>query len=54
YAEPTVRKQLSPDFLKFLKGKTCFYIKSSDKWVLKEIKKSLDIALKYYKKQGWV
>ena len=60
YADPSfqdrldVRDKLSPEFLKLLKGKSCFYIRSTDKAVLDEVKKALDIGLKVYRAKGWV
>ncbi len=60
YAEPdindpwNVKDQLSPQFLALLKGKTCFYIKSTEKAILDEVKKALDIGVKKYKEWGWV
>ena len=60
YADPglqdrlDVRDKLSPEFLALMKGKSCFYIRSTDKAVLDQVKKALDIALKYYKEIGWV
>ena len=60
YAEPgvedpwNVKDQLSSEFLSLLKGKSCFYIKSADKAILKEVKKALDIGIKKYREWGWV
>ncbi len=54
YSEPKIKEQLSPDFLKLLRGKSCFYIRRIDKVLLADIKKALDIALDYYKHKGWV
>ncbi len=54
YAEPEVRDMLSPEFLSLMKGKSCFYIRSTDKSVLDQVKKALDIGLKVFKKKGWV
>jgi hypothetical protein len=54
YAEPEVRDKLSPEFLALLKGKTCFYIKSTEKSVLNQVNKALDIGLKVYRQKGWI
>ena len=60
YAQPdmndpwNVKDQLSPQFLSLLKGKTCFYIKSTEKAILNEVKKALDIGVQKYKEWGWV
>jgi hypothetical protein len=54
YAFPEVTSQLSPEFLSLLKGKTCFYFKSSDPSLLAEVRKALDLAQKIYAEKGWV
>ncbi len=54
YADPEVRRQLSPDFLKLLKGKSCFYIKSVEQSILDQVKKALDLGVKGYQMRGWV
>ena len=55
YADtPEVRERLKPEFLALMKGKSCFHIKSKDKWILDEVKKALDLGLKYYRQQGWI
>jgi hypothetical protein len=54
YIEPKLKKDLSPALLKTLKGKTCFHIKSADAALLDDVKGALDVALKQYKKNGWV
>ena len=54
YADPDVKAELSPEFLSLLKGKTCFHIKSTDKPILDQVKKALDLGLKGYKERGWV
>jgi len=54
YAEPEIRDQIDPEFMKLLKGKSCFYITSAEKTILDQVKKALDLALRYYKDKGWV
>jgi hypothetical protein len=54
YAETEVRDKLSPEFLALMKGKSCFYIRSTDKPVLQQVKIALDIGLKVYRQKGWV
>ena len=54
YMNPKMSKDISPRLLKMLKGKSCFYIKTMDSDLLKDVKAALDLALKTYKKQGWV
>ena len=55
YADtPEVRERLNPEFLSLMKGKSCFYIRSTEKWILDEVKKALDLGLEYYRQQDWV
>jgi hypothetical protein len=54
YANPKIRSALSKDFLKMLKGKSCFYIKDTNPETLSQIRKALNIALVYYQERGWV
>lgn len=54
YANLKIKKSLSNDFLFLLKGKTCFYIRNTDKKILSEVEKSLGLGLEFYKKSGWV
>ncbi len=53
YANPEISSQLSPEFMSLLKGKSCFYIKSTEKPILEQVKKALDLALRAYQKNGW-
>ncbi len=54
YAEPKIKNKLSPDFLSLLKGKTCFYIRGTEKNILDQVKLALDEGFKEYKKRDWV
>lgn len=54
YADTTLRDVFEPELLSTLKGKSCFHIKQLDKKLLSQIKKSLEIGFKLYKKHGWV
>ena len=54
YADPEVKRQLSPDFLKLLKGKSCFHIRSTERPILEQVKKALDLGLKGYQEREWV
>lgn len=54
YCDPELKKEFSADFLKLLKGKSCFHIKKLDEATLKEIKKALKIGYAFYKKRNWV
>ena len=54
YADTTLKDEFGAELLATLKGKSCFHIKKIDKKLLSQIKKSLDIGYKLYKKRGWV
>ncbi|MFC2166446.1 hypothetical protein ACFLQZ_00600 [Acidobacteriota bacterium] len=54
YADTEVRDLLSTKFLALLKGKSCFYIKSSEKDILDEVEKALEIGLHAYRMRGWI
>jgi hypothetical protein len=54
YADTTLRDVFEPELLSALKGKSCFHIKKLDKKLLSQIKKSLEIGFKLYKKRGWI
>jgi hypothetical protein len=54
YADPTIREKLSPDFLSLLRGKSCFYIRSTEKHILEQVQKALNEGLRAYNNRGWV
>lgn len=54
YADTSLRDVFEPELLSNLKGKSCFHIKKLDTKLLTQIKKSLEIGFKLYKKHGWV
>jgi hypothetical protein len=54
YADTTLKDVFGEELLSTLKGKSCFHIKKLDKKLLLQIKKSLEIGFKLYKKRGWV
>jgi len=49
-----VRKQLSPAFLKLLKGKSCFHVKKLDDGLRADIEAALQLGTKAYKDRGWL
>ena len=53
YCCEPVRKALSPDLLKHLKGKACFHIRSTDPELMKQIKDAMKIGYDAFKKMGW-
>lgn len=54
YLEPEVRKKLSPQLLKLLKGKSCFYVTESTPELMRDVKAALDLGVKVFKKRGWI
>src|SRR5262249_13670468 len=54
YMEPSLRKKLSPNFMKLLKGKSCFYFKGLDDALVRDVKFALDEGVKVYESRGWV
>jgi hypothetical protein len=53
YAEPSLTKQLHPDLVKCLKGKSCFHIKKNDPALMQHIKQALKIGYDNYKAKAW-
>jgi hypothetical protein len=53
YADTTLKDVFGSELLATLKGKSCFHIKKLDKKLLLQIKKSLEVGFKLYKKRGW-
>jgi hypothetical protein len=54
YANPSLVKQLHPDLVKCLKGKSCFHIKKNDPALIQHVKDALKKGYEEYKKRGWV
>ncbi|AFH50820.1 Hypothetical protein IALB_3117 [Ignavibacterium album JCM 16511] len=54
YTDASLKDIFESELLSTLKGKSCFHIKKLDKKLLTQIKKSLEIGFKLYKKRGWV
>jgi hypothetical protein len=51
---PEMRKKLSPELLKLLKGKACFHLKTLDDGLRKGIKEALELGTNRFKDRGWV
>lgn len=51
---PELKKEIQPELLNCLKGKTCFYLRKNDKEIYAQIKNTLDKAGEAYRKQGWI
>jgi len=49
-----VRKQLSPAFLKLLKGKACFHVTRLDEGLRKDIATALKLGEQCYRDRGWL
>ncbi len=49
-----LRKQFSAEFMKLLKGKSCFHIKNNDPAIMKEVEKAFKAGFEAYKKLGWI
>ncbi len=54
YADPALKKDLHPDLVKCLKGKSCFHIKKNDPVLMQHIKEALKTGYDDYKKKGWI
>jgi hypothetical protein len=54
YANPLLQKELKPELLKCLKGKSCFHIKKLDDTLRAQINDALKIGYACYEKWGWV
>lgn len=54
YAEPGFKKQIQPELLSCLKGKSCFYIKKDDPNLFDQIEDALQLGYTEFKKKGWV
>lgn len=54
YANPEIKRDLKPELLKCLKGKSCFHIKRLDDELRTQIKDALKVGHSYYEKRGWL
>lgn len=54
YADPVLLKQLHPDLVKCLKGKSCFHIKKNDPALMQHAKDALKKGYDCYKEKGWI
>lgn len=54
YSNSDIGKQFSEDFLKTLKGKSCYHIKQNTKQMMADIKKAIRIGYDEYVKRGWI
>ena len=54
YTHAAIRKQIPPELLKLLKGKSCFYIRGLSPLLERQVRKVLKVGFRQYRKQGWV
>jgi hypothetical protein len=54
YMNPEIKEELSPSLLKLLKGKGCFHVKSLNDELLKDVESALQVAMRLFRKNGWV
>jgi hypothetical protein len=54
YAEVEVKALLSPELLKFLKGKSCFHIRKLTPELVADIDRALQLGFARYQARGWV
>ena len=54
YSHPELRKQVSPELMKFLKGKTCFNINKATPDLYKEIAEILALGIQIYQDLNWL
>ncbi len=47
-------KHFSEDFVKCLKGKSCFHIKKKDPVIMRDIKKAIRLGYEGYLEKGWI
>ncbi|MBI4732214.1 MAG: DUF1801 domain-containing protein [Chloroflexi bacterium] len=53
YVDAEVKQFFSPQFLKFLKGKSCFHIRTLTPDLLAEIDRALQAGFALYQERGW-
>jgi hypothetical protein len=54
YMEAGLKKQLAPELVKLLKGKSCFYVQGLTPEVREGIKTALEIGVRCFRTRGWV
>ncbi|MES2004715.1 MAG: DUF1801 domain-containing protein [Bacteroidota bacterium] len=54
YMNDPIKKRISPELLKCLKGKACFHIKKKDASLLKDIDAAIKIGYDAFVKMGWM
>jgi hypothetical protein len=54
HSDNAIKKMISPELLKCLKGKACFHIKKFDKEIFSQIKEALKIGYDTWRSRGWI
>jgi hypothetical protein len=54
YALQDLKSVFAPEFIKLLKGKSCFHVKKLDDFLIEQIRVALKIGFEEYQKNGWV
>ena len=54
YTDPVIAKDLQPELLKCLKGKSCFHIKKNDPKLLQQVEQALEVGYNLYHEKGYV
>jgi hypothetical protein len=54
YSDEFLKKQIAPELLKCLKGKSCFHIKKLDDKLKSQVAQALQAGYDCYEKKGWV
>jgi hypothetical protein len=54
YIDDELKKQFSAEFVKSLKGKSCFHITKNTPEIMADIKKAIDQGYKSYVDKGWL
>jgi len=53
YMNETAKKRLSPQFVKLLRGKTCFHLRKLDGGLKEDIEAALELGTKTYRERRW-
>lgn len=54
YTHSEAYADLSPEWRKFLKGKSCFHVSSMNEDLAQELDQMVDKGIKLYQKEGWL
>ncbi|HEX8461387.1 MAG TPA: hypothetical protein VF623_08150 [Segetibacter sp.] len=54
YTNPELLKELRPELIKCLKGKSCFHIRKNDHILMEQVKQALETGYKLYLEKGYL